>query len=114
MSIPIANNKSGKGARVRAMYDRDGFARKLGRTFRWLPGYTWQKLMRRPSSGHKTHLIIALADHFEPSILPGTTGSHASRRVQEQRLDRWFTEYPKAVRDWPDSDGRPFRHTYLS
>jgi hypothetical protein len=78
-----------------------------------LPGYTWQKLMRRPSSGDKTHLIIALADHFEPSILPGTTGSHASRRVQEQRLDRWFTEYPKAVRDWPDSDGRPFRHTYF-
>ena len=113
MSIPIANNKSGKGARVRAMYDRDGFARKLGRTFRWLPGYAWQKLMRRPSSGDKTHLIIALADHFEPSILPGTTGSHASRRVQEQRLDRWFTEYPKAVRDWPDSDGRPFRHTYF-
>jgi hypothetical protein len=58
-------------------------------------------------------LIIALADHFEPSILPHTNGKHAAREVQEQRLERWLRQYPRAVRDWPDSDGRPFRHTYF-
>jgi hypothetical protein len=58
-------------------------------------------------------LVVALADHFEPSILPGTRGQHASRAMQIERLERWFHRYPKAVRDWPDSDGRPFCHTYF-
>ena len=113
MPAAIGSKNSVREAGHIAECDQDGFATKLGRTFRWLPGYAWQRLVRRPLSGSTSHLVIALADHFEPSILPGTTGAYAHRRVQEQRLERWFSEYPKAVRNWPDSDGRPFRHTYF-
>ncbi|MGH9448437.1 MAG: hypothetical protein ACRD3O_22370, partial [Terriglobia bacterium] len=59
------------------------------------------------------HLIIALADHFEPSIDYRQPRRYATRDVQEQRLTRWCNTYPSAVRSWPDSDGRPFCHTYF-
>jgi hypothetical protein len=93
--------------------ERTGFCRKLGHTFRWLPGYAWQRLTRRSIFGGSTHLVIALADHFEPAILPHTNGKRATHDVQEKRLVHWCREYPKAVREWPDSDGQPFRHTYF-
>lgn len=80
-------------------------------TFPWLPAYCWQRLMRTQRA-KPVHLIISLADHFEPAILPNT-GEHASRALQEQRLERWCREFPKAVKDWPDHDGYPFRHTYF-
>jgi hypothetical protein len=79
----------------------------------WVPAYCWQRLVRRGARSVPIHLIISLADHFEPSILPGAGGEHAERSIQEQRLERWCREYPKAVEDWPDDDGRPFRHTYF-
>jgi hypothetical protein len=53
-----------------------------------------------------------LADHFEPSILPGTE-RHADLAEQERRLERWCREYPKKLGSWRDDDGRPFRHTYF-
>jgi hypothetical protein len=59
------------------------------------------------------HLIIGLADHFEPSYVPNPPGGYAAKDVQEQRLERWCREYPKAVQDWRDHDGFPFRHTYF-
>jgi len=97
----------------RAEGEQDGFCRKLGNTFRWLPGYFWQRSARRLISAEPNHLILALADHFEPAILPHAGGRRATREVQEHRLERWCRDYPKAVRDWPDSDGHPFCHTYF-
>jgi len=82
-------------------------------TLPWVPAYCWQRLTRHLPRVKPLHLIIALADHFEPAILPHTTGRHAARVVQEQRLARWCREYPKAVAEWPDHDGRNFRHTYF-
>jgi hypothetical protein len=69
--------------------------------------------MRRSVPNSPVHLMIALADHFEPSILPEARGSYAEPGEQERRLERWCREYPKVVQDWPDSDGRPFCHTYF-
>jgi hypothetical protein len=82
-------------------------------TLRWLPAYTWQRLARRPPHAGPPHLIIALADHFEPSIVPDSPGRHASREEQQRRVERWCREYPKLAGEWRDSDGRPFRHTYF-
>jgi hypothetical protein len=79
----------------------------------WVPAYYWQRLTRRGSRTKPCHLIISLADHFEPAILPQTMGQRARRDVQEQRLERWCRDYPKAVAEWPDHDGYPFRHTYF-
>ena len=56
-------------------------------TLPWVPSYLWQRLARRSPRIKPIHLVIALADHFEPAILPDTGGEHAARAVQERRLD---------------------------
>ncbi len=73
----------------------------------------WQRATRHASPRGPLHLIIGLADHFEPSIDFRQPRRYATRDVQEQRLTRWCNTYPSAVRSWPDSDGRPFCHTYF-
>jgi hypothetical protein len=76
-----------------------------------LPGGTWQAL--RPRRSGVRHLIVALADHFEPAISPEGGQKRVSREEQELRLDRWRQEYPKVADHWRDSDGCPFVHTYF-
>jgi hypothetical protein len=76
-----------------------------------LPGATWRALsgaVREP-----VHLIIALADHFEPAIVPEDGQKRVPRSEQERRVEWWSREYPKAVDRWRDHDGRPFLHTYF-
>src|SRR5579875_3769192 len=87
--------------------------RKIRSTARWLPSYAWQRFTRRPVSGRPLHLIIALADHFEPAIVPEDPKTYASFEEQERRLERWCRVYPLLVDPWRDSDGRPFCHTYF-
>ncbi len=86
---------------------------KLRSTSRWLPAYAWQRVVREHRCRAPVHLIIGLADHFEPAILPGTNGERAPRDEQERRLERWCREYPRLVDDWRGVDGRPFVHTYF-
>jgi hypothetical protein len=86
---------------------------KTRNTLRWVPAYAWQRLTRPAGKPSPAHVIICLADHFEPSIVPENIGTHAERPVQERRLERWCREYPRMVQDWPDADGRTFRHTYF-
>jgi hypothetical protein len=81
------------------------YARKV------LPSATWRAL-GSPVSG-PVHLLIALADHFEPSIVPGDGQKRAPRPEQERRLESWAREYPKLVDHWRDHDGRPLVHTYF-
>jgi hypothetical protein len=86
---------------------------KVVTTSRWLPAYVWQRATRRVLTDRPLHLIFAMADHFEPAIDCHQPRRYASREVQEQRLRRWCEEYPSATASWPDSDGRPFCHTYF-
>lgn len=91
---------------------RPSLRQKLSYGFRLLPAYAWRKLTRRvPRS--PVHLIIALADHFEPSIVPENGLLRARYEEQERRLDFWCQEYPRLADAWRDSDGRPFVHTYF-
>ncbi len=85
---------------------------KALRNLRWLPGYVWQRSWNRVPKG-AVHVIIALADHYEPSVEPGTDEGRAAGAVQEQRVERWCREYPQVVEPYRDSDGYPFRHTYF-
>ena len=81
------------------------YARKV------LPQATWRAL-KSPARG-PLHLIVAIADHFEPSIVPEDGQMRAPRPQQERRLEAWTREYPKVVDDWRDYDGRPLVHTYF-
>lgn len=79
---------------------------------RWLPDYAWQRLTR-PAPRGVVHLIVALADHFEPAIVPQDGRARASFSEQQRRLEHWCSEYPRAVGAWRDQEGRPFVHTYF-
>ncbi len=55
------------------------------------------------SAPNRTHLIFALADHFEKqAIVPEDGQARAPYLEQEQRLERWCDEYPEAVRRLPE------------
>jgi hypothetical protein len=59
------------------------------------------------------HLIISVANHFEPSSIPGDFAGYAPREIQEPRVENWCTDYPRNFREFRDSVGRPFTHTYF-
>ena len=76
-----------------------------------LPGATWRALGTSPRG--QVHLMIAMADHFEPAIDPADGLKRVARSEQERRVEWWSREYPNAVDRWRDHDGRPFVHTYF-
>lgn len=90
---------------------RKRLARKLAYG-RWLPNYAWQRLTRSVPRGN-VHLIFLLADHFEPSIVPGDGRARAPFSEQDRRVEQWCSEYPRAVDSWRDQEGRPLVHTYF-
>lgn len=79
---------------------------------RWLPAYVWQRFTRSVPRG-RVHLIIALADHFEPSFLPENGRARAPLPEQERRVEAWCREYPRSMDAWRDQEGRRFAHTYF-
>jgi hypothetical protein len=98
---------NGRPPRIKA-----GPAGKLSYALRWVPAYVWQSLTRRQARG-TVHLIIAVADHFEPAIVPGDGQARAPYPEQNRRLEFWCREYPKVFDRWRDADGFPFVHTYF-
>jgi hypothetical protein len=87
------------------------FRNKLGYARKVLPDIVWQGL--RPVPRGPVHLILALADHFEPAIDPTSGQKRAPRMEQERRVQFWRREYPKLADRWRDQEGRPFVHTYF-
>ena len=86
--------------------------RRMTYALKTVPPYLWQRLTRHPPVG-PAHLIIAIADHFEPSSMSGNFAGYAPRHIQEQRVEKWCSQYPKNFGEFRDSEGRPFTHTYF-
>ncbi len=99
----VASKNSGMGNKL---------LRKLRYAANCLPSYAWQRFTRRVPKG-KIHLMITLADHFEPSSVPGFLAGFAPKDVQHHRLDTWCAEYPSNFERFRDSEGRSFNHTYF-
>ena len=97
---------------ARAASRRRSIRTQMSYGFRIFPGYVWQRLTRPRPKG-PVHLIFALADHFEPSIVPENGLARAPHDEQERRLEFWCREYAKVADTWRDSDGHPFAHTYF-
>jgi hypothetical protein len=76
---------------------------------RWLFTYLKEiprRWLRRP--GNKPlHLLLAIADHFEPDW------GRASAEVARARVKRWVEDYPRQFGGFRDHDGRPPRHTFF-
>lgn len=95
--------------------NKSGFGKDLARKLsygKWLPGYAWQRVSRSVPRG-RVHLILALADHFEPGFVPGDGRARAAFPEQELRVETWCKEYPRLVDAWRDHEGRPLAHTYF-
>jgi hypothetical protein len=62
---------------------------------------------RRRRGGEPVHMLLCIADHFEP------WNGRATPEVARQRMLRWVEEYPRLCRDHRDSDGLQPRHTFF-
>jgi hypothetical protein len=60
-----------------------------------------------PRGRGEVHLLLAVADHYEPHA--GGAGEDLAVR----RVDHWVREYPRALGRFRDADGRPPRHTFF-
>lgn len=87
------------------------FRKKLAYAAKVLPTAVRHGL--RPDVSGPAHLIIALADHFEPAIDPSDGQRRVPRSEQLRRMETWTREYPRVVDQLRDHDGRPFVHTYF-
>jgi hypothetical protein len=85
--------------------------RKIAYARKVLPAATLRGLSATPRG--QVHLVIAMADHFEPAIDPQGGEKRVALPERERRVEWWGREYPKAVERWRDHDGRPFVHTYF-
>ncbi len=76
---------------------------------RWIPSYLRRAAMRRTSASRprEIHVLLCIADHFEPGH-GGATGEAALARV-----NTWVREYPARFGAFQDSDGRSPRHTFF-
>src|SRR3954471_15115306 len=68
---------------------------------RWLGRYLLETPRRRaPRPGEEVHLILCVADHYEPKA-DRATPARAAERVRH-----WVEEYPRQFARFCDSDGR--------
>ncbi len=89
------------------------YLNKIAYSWPWLSRYPWQRVSRwleRLSSAHNPrHVMVMVANHFEPSW-----DKHKvplSWTAQRQRLDRWCVQAAALGNAVRDQDGTPFRHT---
>ncbi len=88
---------AGLGCLARAVYSRG--------IDRWILPYIAQS-RRKPAPEHPIHVLICIADHFEP-------GTGASAELARARVALWVREYPAQFGRFRDSDGRTPRHTFF-
>jgi hypothetical protein len=75
---------------------------------RWLVPYLLQAPRRRaPAPGEEVHLLLCIADHYEPQA------GGAPAEVARARVRRWLEDYPRNLGRFTDSDGRRPRHTFF-
>ena len=74
----------------------------------WLLPYLRRALTRpAPREGEPVHLILCVADHYEPKW--GGAPAETARR----RVEAWVEDYPRLFAPFRDGDGRPPRHSFF-
>ncbi|MFO0888494.1 MAG: hypothetical protein U0790_05020 [Isosphaeraceae bacterium] len=73
---------------------------------RWLVPYLTTRRPRPPADA-PVHLLLCVADHFEPKR-GGPPEAVAARRVRD-----WVGGYPRLFDRFRDSDGKPPRHSFF-
>lgn len=74
----------------------------------WLIPYLKQLLARRRlQTRGPTHIMLCVADHFEPQ------GGAAGYEHEVRRMDEWMSRYPALASRHRDFEGRPHQHTFF-
>jgi hypothetical protein len=75
---------------------------------RWLVPYVLESGRRRPpEAAADMHVLLCIADHFEPKA------QHADKSAGRARVDHWLREFPRQFANFRDSSGRPPRHSFF-
>jgi hypothetical protein len=75
---------------------------------RWLVPYLLQAGKRRaPEPDADVHLLLCVADHYEPKAQQVCT------RTAQSRVDHWIREFPRQFARFCDSSGRKPRHSFF-
>lgn len=75
---------------------------------RWMGPYVRDAGRRySPEPGEKVHVLLCIADHYEPQH------GKVSKEQAAGRVDTWVREYPRLFDRFRDGDGRPPRHTFF-
>ena len=86
------------------------FLTKLGWNLPWLARYPWSRARSffEQTAFEKKHIIITVANHFEPGWSPKGILDHASQMTRLKAYYKMARETGEMVRD---TDGTKFRHT---
>jgi len=91
------------------------FLTRLKWSLPWLSHYPlWRAgttLRSFAENGATRHLIVVVANHFEPSWR--ADNSFCDLETQKRRVESWVKEARAAGLALKDHDGTPFRHTYF-
>ena len=75
---------------------------------RWLGSYIQETFKRRlPRHGEEVHLLLCVADHYEPKQ------NRPAVEVSRGRVQRWVHDYPRQFGRFRDADGRTPRHSFF-
>lgn len=75
---------------------------------RWLLPYVWSwRRRRRIRTGEDVHLLLCIADHYEPKAYK------ADVETGMRRVRHWVEEYPRQFSRFRDRDGRPPRYSFF-
>jgi len=73
----------------------------------WIISYLFQGLGRPLRTDKPVHVLICIADHFEPRW------GNVPEEVARSRVEKWVRDYPERFGKFHDSDGRTPRHTFF-
>jgi hypothetical protein len=73
----------------------------------WLGSYLRQTPRRWRRVEGDIHLLLCVADHYEPNL------GGASDAIALRRVEQWVANYPRRLGGFRDSDGRPPRHSFF-
>jgi hypothetical protein len=74
----------------------------------WVGSYLRDARKRRAVNlAEPIHVLLCIADHYEPSWGKPTA------EVARQRVEQWLSDYPRLFGRLRDSDGRPPQHTFF-
>ncbi len=75
--------------------------------WRWLAPLLVRSLRGIRGPRGPVHVLICIADHFEPRQ------GNKSHEVARSRVESWVRDYPRRFGNFRDSDGRTPRHTFF-